>query len=97
MDCSTMIRCVAIWSVHDLSLRKPAWCFQSLASTPVFSLSKITLLRSFPGTDRSILAYRLSLGASRGTLLSIPLVFLLVSISSRIGNALSLWRSLCQP
>ena len=32
MDCSTMIRSVAIWSVHDLSLRKPAWWSLSLAS-----------------------------------------------------------------
>ena len=55
MDCSTMIRSVVIWSVHDLLLRKPAWWSLSLASTPVFSLSKMTLLRTFPGTDKSII------------------------------------------
>ena len=43
------------------------------------------------------LAYLLSLGASRGILLSIQLVFLLAPISSPIDHAVSLWRSLCQP
>ena len=46
---------IAIWSVHDLSLRKLALWSQSLASTTVFSLSKMILLRIFPGTDRSII------------------------------------------
>ena len=57
---------------------------------PVFSLSKMTLLRT-------ILAYFLSLGASRGTLLSIQFAFLLAPISCRIDHAVSLWSSLCQP
>ena len=48
MDCSTMIGSVEIWSVLHLSLRKPAWLSLSLASTTVFSLSKMTLLTISP-------------------------------------------------
>ena len=72
-----------------------------LASIPVFSLSKMTLLRTFPilvGAlslcSSDILAYLLSLGASRCTLLSIQLVFLLAHIPPRLDHAVSLWRSL---
>ena len=93
MDCSTMIRSVAIWSVHDLSLRKPAWWSLSLASNPVFSLSKMTLL-TFPGLigalslcSSDILAYLLSLGASWCTYLSIQMVPVCLADSSRVRCA----------
>ena len=55
MDCSTMIRSVAISSVNDLSLRKIVWLSPSLASAYVFSLAKMALLMTFPGIYRSII------------------------------------------
>ena len=53
--CSTIRRSVAMWSVHDLSFRKPACWFVSSASSVVVSLSKIILFNTLPGTDSNII------------------------------------------
>ena len=58
-DCSMMIRSVAMWSVHDLSWRKPACSSLSDLSRAVFSLSNIILVNTFPGMDSSMIPLQL--------------------------------------
>ena len=52
-DCSKIILSVAIWSVHDRFLLKPAWLSLSFGSTAFFKRFRITLLNILPGTERS--------------------------------------------
>ncbi|VDO86730.1 unnamed protein product [Schistosoma margrebowiei] len=55
-----MIRRVAIWSVHDLSLRNPACWSRSWASTQSFVLSNNTPVETFPGIKRRVMPLYLS-------------------------------------
>ena len=72
-----------LWAWHPpLSSVCPRWlCWGHLRVL----IGAVSLCSSY------ILAYLISLGASRGTLLSIQLVFLLASISSRIDHAFPLF------
>ena len=58
-DCSMMILIVAMWSVHDLSWRKPACSSRSFLSRAVFSCSKIILVNALPGIDSSMIPLQL--------------------------------------
>ena len=96
MNCSAIIRSVAIWSVACLYGSQvgniSVWC------RPFSLFSKMTLLRTFPGTDRTlslcsfyILADSFFWRFTRGP------SFHSVSVSSRLDHAISLWRYPCRP
>lgn len=94
IDCWVMIHRLAIWPVHGL---KPACCSQFIGSTTSFILSWRILLRTLPGTDRSIIPWLccsssglLSLAALWGCFLLIPLECFLSHRSSWWGCANSL-------
>ena len=59
--CSIILRSVAIWSVVDRSCRKPACSSRSTCSFPtsVLILSSKILLKTFPGTDKSVIHLQL--------------------------------------
>ena len=80
-DCSTMMRSVAIWATHDLFGRNPACWSLSHGSISPFILSKIIRLKTFPGTDRSVIL--LSWGVLWG--INISSLMALSQISVKIG------------
>lgn len=90
IDCWVMIHRLAIWPAHGL---KPACCSQFIGSTTSFLLSWRILLRTLPGTDRSIIPWYCSssgllfLTALWGRFLLIPLECFLPHRSSWWGCA----------
>ena len=59
MDCSIIMCREAMWSVQDLSWRNPACSGLNLLSRASFSLSKMTLVSTLLGADRSMIPRQL--------------------------------------
>ena len=59
--CSMILRSVAIWSVVDRSCRKLACSSRSMCSffTSALILSRMILLKTFPGTEKSVIPLQL--------------------------------------
>ena len=100
-DCSMIIRSVAMWSVQDLSWRKPACSSRRVLSRAFLSLSRMILVRILLGTESSrippascyMMTGPLSSAVSPGTLSSIPLGSARSPRSSSGVGGSSLWRS----
>ena len=58
-DCSMIIRSVAMWSVQDLSWRKPACSSRRVLSRAFLSLSRMILVRILLGTESSVIPRQL--------------------------------------